>query len=160
MRLVLNRDRIVPEFFCFLVAGSQTVKDQLAELCKGSTREFINQRILHSIEIPLPPLAEQRENVRRVNALFALADRLEARLAQARRHVDSLTQSILAKAFRGELVPTEAELARTEGRTYESATELLERIRNDQVLPKPTPRTRKKLAPARPVTPDTHPPCP
>jgi hypothetical protein len=38
------------------------------------------------------------------------------------------SQSILAKAFRGELVPTEAELARRAGREYEPASVLLERI--------------------------------
>jgi len=43
--------------------------------------------------------------VRRVEVLFALADQLEARYAKAKAHVDKLTQSILAKAFRGELVP-------------------------------------------------------
>jgi hypothetical protein len=42
---------------------------------------------------------------------------------------EKLTQSILSKAFRGELVPTEAELARREGREYEPASVLLERIR-------------------------------
>jgi type I restriction enzyme S subunit len=42
--------------------------------------------------------------------------------------VEKLAQSILAKAFRGELVPTEAELARREGREYEAAEKLLERI--------------------------------
>ncbi len=39
------------------------------------------------------------------------------------------TQAILAKAFRGELAPTEAELARQEGRDCEPASVLLERIR-------------------------------
>lgn len=43
--------------------------------------------------------------MRRVEVLFALADQLEARYAKAKAHVDKLTQSILAKAFRGELVP-------------------------------------------------------
>jgi type I restriction enzyme S subunit len=37
----------------------------------------------------------------------------------------------LAKAFRGELAPTEAELARREGRPYESASELLARIKSN-----------------------------
>jgi len=40
---------------------------------------------------------------------------------------------VLAKAFRGELVPTEAELARREGREYEPASVLLERIRRERV---------------------------
>jgi type I restriction enzyme S subunit len=41
----------------------------------------------------------------------------------------------LAKAFRGELVPTEAEVARKEGRTYEPASELQARIRADREKP-------------------------
>jgi type I restriction enzyme S subunit len=77
----------------------------------------------------LPPLAEQHEIVRRVDALFALADKIEARLAAVTSRVEKITQAILAKAFRGELVPTEAELARAEGRDYEPASVLLERMR-------------------------------
>jgi type I restriction enzyme S subunit len=42
---------------------------------------------------------------------------------------EKLTQAILAKAFCGELVPTKAELARREGRDFEHASALLERIR-------------------------------
>jgi type I restriction enzyme S subunit len=44
---------------------------------------------------------------------------------QVTKRADKLTQAILAKAFRGELVPTEAELARKEGRDYEPASVLL-----------------------------------
>jgi type I restriction enzyme S subunit len=92
--------------------------------------------------VPLPPLAEQHEIVRRVEKLFAFADQIESRLKQAQARVDRLTQSLLAKAFRGELVPTEAELARQQGRPYESAKELLARIRATQTTP--TKRTRSK----------------
>jgi type I restriction enzyme S subunit len=58
-------------------------------------------------------------------------DPIEKRLAASRR-VETLTQAILAEAFRGELVPTEAELARQGGRDYEPATVLLERIRDER----------------------------
>jgi type I restriction enzyme S subunit len=50
-------------------------------------------------------MAEQQEIVRRVECLFALADRLEQRLMQSRRQVDQLTPSLLARAFAGQLVP-------------------------------------------------------
>jgi len=43
-----------------------------------------------------------------------------------------LTQSLLAQAFRGELVPTEAALAGRDGRSYEPASDLMERIRPDR----------------------------
>jgi len=79
-------------------------------------------------QIPLPPVPEQQEIVRRVEALLKTADALEARYGKAKAHVDKLTQSILARAFRGELVTTEAELARREGRDYEPAFVLLERV--------------------------------
>jgi type I restriction enzyme S subunit len=47
--------------------------------------------------------------------------------------VERLGQAILAKAFRGELVPTEAELARRAGWNYEPAKALLERVRAERV---------------------------
>jgi type I restriction enzyme, S subunit len=81
-----------------------------------------------SLQIPLPPLQEQKEIVQRVERLFALADKLEARYKSAKAKVDKLAQSTLAKAFRGQLVTPEAELAQIEGRTYETAEQLLERI--------------------------------
>jgi len=67
--------------------------------------------------------------VRRVEALFKVADAIEERVADARMRADKLTQSILAKPVRGQLMMSEAELAREEGREYEPATVLLERIK-------------------------------
>jgi type I restriction enzyme S subunit len=83
---------------------------------------------MERLPIAIPSQPEQQEIVRRVENLFALADRIEARFAEGRKRVDSITQAILAKAFRGELVPTEFELAKSEGRSFESAGELLERV--------------------------------
>jgi type I restriction enzyme S subunit len=59
-------------------------------------------------------------------------DAVKERVSAATARADKLTQSILAKAFRGELVPTEAELARREGREYEPASVLLERIKAER----------------------------
>ncbi|MFW9894113.1 MAG: restriction endonuclease subunit S [Candidatus Thorarchaeota archaeon] len=89
----------------------------------------INQQDVAHVGVSLPSIEEQAEIIRRVEALFALADRIEARVQAATVQVEKITLAILAKAFRGELVPTEAELARAEGRTYEPASVLLERIR-------------------------------
>jgi len=54
---------------------------------------------------PLPPLEEQREIVRQVDKLFAFADKLEEHYKKSKEKIDKLPQSVLAKAFRGELVP-------------------------------------------------------
>jgi type I restriction enzyme S subunit len=55
--------------------------------------------ILRELPIMLPPIEEQTEIVRRIEALFAYADRLEARYATARAQVEKLTPATLAKAF-------------------------------------------------------------
>jgi type I restriction enzyme S subunit len=74
--------------------------------------------------IHVPSMPEQQEIVRRVEALFKTADAPEARYLKAKAHVDKLTQSILAKAFRGELVPQDP--------NDEPAAVLLERIRDQR----------------------------
>ena len=71
--------------------------------------------------LDFPPLPEQAEIVRRVEALFAIADRIEARYKLALTTFNRLTPALLAKAFRGELVPQDP--------NDEPASVLLERIR-------------------------------
>ena len=92
---------------------------------KGDSREVarptLNLEQLQTLPVPIPPLPEQDEIVRRVEHLFTLADKLEARYSKAQAHVDRLTQSLLAKAFRGELVPQDP--------NNEPASALLARIR-------------------------------
>jgi type I restriction enzyme S subunit len=85
--------------------------------------------------IELPPLVEQEEIIRRVEELFALADQIEARYAKAKAYIDKLTQSILAKAFRGELVPQDP--------NDEPASALLERIRQQRNGENQTNNARK-----------------
>ena len=102
-------------------------------LTSGTTgRRKLNQASLLNAPVAVPPLAEQQEIVRRVERLFGLADTIEKRTAAAAARADRLTQSILARACRGELVPTEADLARAEGRDYEPASVLLERVQAEQ----------------------------
>jgi type I restriction enzyme S subunit len=104
----------------------------------GVSQSNINAQKLGTFEVPFCSLAEQQEIVRRVAKLFALANRIESRYDAAKKRIDPLTQSILAKAFRGELVPTEAALAEAEGRSFESAEELLNMIRRrDSTAEKP-----------------------
>jgi type I restriction enzyme S subunit len=85
----------------------------------------INQEELNSIPIAVPPLPEQKEIVRRVEDLFKFADSIEERFKQAKAQVDKLTNSILAKAFRGELVPQDD--------ADEPASVLLEKIKAEKM---------------------------
>ncbi|RYH65984.1 MAG: hypothetical protein EON54_05300 [Alcaligenaceae bacterium] len=70
----------------------------------GSGPKALNCERVRELEINLPPLSEQTEIVRRVEVLFAVADRIEARANAARAQAQRLSPLALAKAFRGELV--------------------------------------------------------
>ena len=97
---------------------SQT--EVLRNLNRGAAQPNLNTGIVKAIQLCLPPEKEQSEIVRRVETLFAFADRLEARLQAARTAAERLTPSLLAKAFRGELVPQDP--------ADEPAAELLKRL--------------------------------
>lgn len=98
----------------------------------GDGRPHLKIDHLKATAVLIPPLPEQQEVVRRVDALFAFADSIEAKVKAARKKTEKLRQSILAKAFSGELVPTEDEIARKEGRDYETADVLLEMIKKER----------------------------
>lgn len=89
--------------------------------------------------ILLPSLQEQAEIVRRVEALFSIADRLEARYQSALASFDRLTPALLAKAFRGELVPQDP--------NDEPASVLLERIRAQRAAEGSKPKRGRGAAP-------------
>ncbi len=75
----------------------------------GVSQSNINGTKLARLPLPLPPVEEQREIVRRASELLTTADRLLGQVERAARSVKRSTQAVLAKTFRGELVPTEAE---------------------------------------------------
>lgn len=95
----------------------------------GEGRPHLSFDHLRSTLVCLPSLAEQTEILRRVHAIFEFADELEKRLHRATVQAERLAGAILSKAFRGELVPTEAELAHAGSHDYEAAWALLERVR-------------------------------
>jgi type I restriction enzyme S subunit len=111
--------------FLFLKANQNRI---LALNREGTTVQSVRYETLKNLHIDIPPFAEQREVRGRIEALFNLADEIENRVEAAGERGERLKQAILAKAFGGSLVPTEAELARREHRSYESASALLRRI--------------------------------
>jgi len=124
MRLRLDIERISPQF-CILVLTSQNGIEQLQQNAKQAVNQAsINQTDVKAVIVSLPSLPEQQEIVRRVEALIAIADRIEVRLATAHKTVERLTPATLAKAFRGELIPQDP--------NDESASVLLERIREER----------------------------
>ncbi len=113
-------DGLSPYFAC-LYLNSNAGQAHVNSVKVGIAQGHFNVGSMKTTLVPLPPLPEQNEIVRRVESLFALADQIETRYAKVKTHVDRLTQSILAKAFRGDLVPQDP--------NDEPASVLLERIR-------------------------------
>ena len=93
-----NRDLITEKFAYWLLKATNLRVDT-----SSSAQPVISGAKIYSIEIVVPPVEEQREIVRRVEQLFAYADTIEKQVNNALARVNNLTQSILAKAFRGEL---------------------------------------------------------
>ena len=112
----------------------------------GSGVQHYRVRDVSDLEIPVPPKVEQDEIVRRVEQLFGRADKIEQQTQAALTHVNQLTQSILAKAFRGELTAQwrkdNPDLITGEN----SAQALLEKIKAERAAAKPVKKTRKKKA--------------
>ena len=95
-------------------------KQLVSTITAGVAQRKISLARLRTIRIALPTTTEQAEIVSRVEALFTLAARIEARATAARTHAKRLSPLVLAKAFRGELVPQNAQ--------HEPAIDLLKRL--------------------------------
>jgi type I restriction enzyme S subunit len=95
----------------------------------GTTRLKLPQGPMRTIPIPLPPLDEQKEIVAAIETQFARLDDAVGALERARTRLKRYRASVLKAACEGRLVPTEADLARQEARSYEPASALLERVR-------------------------------
>ncbi|MEY4807434.1 MAG: hypothetical protein RLZZ206_1823 [Cyanobacteriota bacterium] len=121
IRLRPRWEKVVPRFLLLVLSSPDTRRR--VELAARSTSGVnnINSKFLSGLPLFLPSLEEQQEICRRAQDLFTLADQLEGRLISARKVVDRLTPALLAKAFRGELVPQDP--------NDEPASLLRERIR-------------------------------
>lgn len=105
IRVRVNKEKVLPDWI-EIAANSPQARDVIENKARTSAGQTgISGKDLKELHVSIPTLPEQAEIVRRVEALFALADRIEARLAAAQATVARLTPATLAKAFRGELVP-------------------------------------------------------
>lgn len=131
-------DGLVPKYLMYaFMAGRDFLGMSSGQ---GTTVTTIYMPALKELRLATPPVAEQTEIVRRVETLFAFADRLEARLASASAAAERLTPSLLAKAFRGELVPQDP--------NDEPASELLKRLAASRESAATAPKAKRGRKPA------------
>lgn len=133
IRLRINECQALPSYVEISLRSPATRAVIELNARSSSGVNNINTEELKALMVNLPSLPEQQEVVRRVEDLFAFADRIEARLAAAQKTVERLTPATLAKAFRGELVPQDPK--------DEPAIKLLERLCEP---PKPDSKSRRR----------------
>jgi type I restriction enzyme S subunit len=118
---VADKDRVLVEYAEYFM---RTARTDLARFAPATAQKNINLDILAAVRVPCAPLTEQRKIVARIQALFAAIDRAAEDASKSLSLLDRLDQSLLAKAFRGELVPQDP--------TDEPASFLLDRIRAER----------------------------
>lgn len=115
-----DRERTSAEYIEYFI---RTVRADLEQFAPATAQKNINLETLYMVRVPSPPLEEQREIVQRLDHAFDWLDKIAIEHARAEHLLPKLDQAILAKAFRGELVPQDP--------NDEPASELLQRIKTD-----------------------------
>jgi len=128
------------------LAGAGLLVEKIAQ----TTIQHLPLARFQTISLPLPPAAEQRRIVATIEEQLSRVEAGVQALKRVKKELVRYRASVLKAACEGQLVPTEAALARAEGRSYETASELLGRILAER-------RTRwdRKKKYADPAGPDT-----
>jgi type I restriction enzyme S subunit len=119
---------LVDEQYVAYFAQSPSYWGSVYEERLGIAVPNINATKLKGIRLPLAPLAEQRRIVVEIETQFTRLDAAVTALERAQANLRRYKAAVLKAACEGRLVPTEASLARAEGRDYEPADQLLARI--------------------------------
>ncbi|WP_345971323.1 restriction endonuclease subunit S [Sulfurimonas sp. HSL1-6] len=130
--LIIDKEKVEK---AYLKIRLQENYAEIRKLAEGGNQPNLNLSKVRSITVPLPTRDEQKEIVSRVESFFTVADALESKIDVAKKRVDKLNQSLLAKAFRGELVPQDP--------NDEPAEKLLERIKAEQEKEQPKKRAKR-----------------
>jgi type I restriction enzyme S subunit len=95
---------------------------------QGITQVNLNTEIVKNIRLPIAPLDQQKHIVAEIEKQFSRLDEAVANLKRVKANLKRYKAAVLKTAVEGRLVETEAELARREGRSYETGAQLLQRI--------------------------------
>ena len=79
-------------------------KQKLEELAPATAQKNVNVDILEKVNIPLPPIEEQNLIVQEIESRLSVADKMEESIMQSLQQAEALRQSILKKAFSGQLL--------------------------------------------------------
>jgi restriction endonuclease S subunit/energy-coupling factor transporter ATP-binding protein EcfA2 len=136
IRIKVNPEIVSVKLLSIFIESS-LIKSLIKIITAGVAQQKISLQRFRSMPLPIPPLNEQQEIVRRVESLFAYADRIETRYQNALMKVERLTPVLLNKAFHGELVPQDP--------NDEPASVLLERIQAEKIRMESERKTKRTI---------------
>lgn len=148
--------RLNPEYvsnrYYQLMLGSNVFTNQVDAIKSQTTRDFVPIMTHYGLFVVLPPLKEQLEIVNRVEELFTFVDSIEQEVNIALDRVNSLPQSILVKAFQGDLTADwrEANPELISGKN--SAEALLRKIKTEHEILKKQSTTKRRITPKKKVS--------
>jgi type I restriction enzyme S subunit len=102
-RVRFDPERVFNRFAFAALRGSRQIQEQVFGQVRGATRPGYNTTLLWNVELPIPPLAEQRRIVAELDALQAEVDALKHLQAETAAELDALMRAVLDKAFKGKL---------------------------------------------------------
>lgn len=123
MGLIPKAGVVSPDYLYYFM---QTV--DLGELSQATAIPSVRKSDVVEIRIPLRAIGEQERIVAEIEKQFSRLDEAVTGLKRVKANLKRYKASILKAAVEGRLLPTEADLARREGRSYETGPQLLQRI--------------------------------
>ena len=135
MKALIPLSNLLPEYLLF---GLKSLKDTVVMLAGSATHgtKRLESSVILNVAIPVAPFSEQKEIVCRIEGAFQKIDQLAVEAKRALELTDKLDEAILAKAFRGELVPQDP--------NEEPASVLIDRIKAERAATPKAKRGRKK----------------
>ena len=124
-KVALNSDQYHPRFLDYALPG---YLNAINYATSSVTVKHLSSKTVEDIPLPFPPLHEQEEIVAEIEKHFSRLDEAVANLKRVKANLKRYKAAVLKTAVEGRLVPTEAELARRDGRSYETGDQLLRRI--------------------------------
>ncbi|MFO1223950.1 MAG: restriction endonuclease subunit S [Burkholderiaceae bacterium] len=112
----------------WLLYAFRAMERSIDDLGTGTTFKAISGETLRQIEVPVACLEEQDGAIAEIEKQFSRLDEAVASLKRVKANLKRYKVGVLKAAVEGRLLPTEAELARSEGRAFETAAEHLTRV--------------------------------
>jgi type I restriction enzyme S subunit len=127
LKAITPKDGVLPEYVAWAL---RCFAREILNTCskQGTTVASIETAALHRFEIPVAPLDQQKRIVAEIEKQFSRLDEAVANLKRVKANLKRYKAAVLKAAVEGRLVESEAELARREGRSFETGAQLLQRI--------------------------------